>query len=76
VSPADGDGGTRRASRRGPVRSVAATLARRREARAPRVIVKSAGGQTRVLAPDEPSAQAALEAAETLISAAQRGLAD
>jgi hypothetical protein len=51
-------------------------LARRREDRAPRVIVKSGGGQTRVLAPDDPSAQAALEAAERLISAAQSHLAD
>jgi hypothetical protein len=66
----------RRGRDRPKVGSVAATLARRREARAPRVIVKSGGGQTRVLAPDDPSAQAALDAAESLISAAQRGLAD
>jgi hypothetical protein len=66
----------RRRRDRPKVGSVAATLARRREARAPRVIVKSGGGQTRVLAPDDPSAQAALDAAESLISAAQRGLAD
>jgi len=65
-------GGSGRA-RSGPARSVAATLARRRDARAPRVLVKSGGGQTRALSPDDPAAQAALEAAEGLISAAQRG---
>jgi hypothetical protein len=63
----DGDSGR---SRRGPVRSA---LARRRDARAPRVLVKSSGGQTRALDPAEPAANAALEAAEALISAAQRG---
>ena len=60
-------------TRSGPVRSMAATLARRRDARGPRVIVKSRGGQTRLLDPAEPGAKAALEAAEALISAAQRG---
>ena len=56
--------------RRGPVRSA---LARRRDARAPRVLVKSHGGQTRALDPADPGARTALEAAEALISAAQRG---
>jgi hypothetical protein len=56
--------------RPGPVRSA---LARRRDARAPRILVRSQGGQTRALDPAEPGAQAALEAAEALISAAQRG---
>ena len=56
--------------RPGPMRSA---LARRRDARAPRVLVKSRGGQTRVLDPAEPAAKAALEAAEGLISAAQSG---
>ena len=56
-------------SRRGPVRSA---LARRRDARAPRVLVKSRGGQTRALDPADPGAAAAVEAAEALISAAQR----
>jgi hypothetical protein len=63
----EGDSGR---GRRGPVRSA---LARRRDARAPRVLVKSQGGQTRALDPAEPGAKAALEAAEALISAAQRG---
>jgi hypothetical protein len=63
----EGDSGR---SRRGPVRSA---LARRRDARAPRVLVKSQGSQTRTLDPAEPGAKAALEAAEALISAAQRG---
>jgi hypothetical protein len=61
------------ASGRGPVRAVAASLARRREARAPRVLVRSGTGQSRTLAPSDPAAAAALAAAESLISAAQRG---
>jgi hypothetical protein len=61
------------ASNRGPVRAVAASLARRRQARAPRVLVRSGSGQPRTLAPSDPAAVAALEAAESLISAAQRG---
>jgi len=60
------DGG----ARAGPVRSA---LARRRDARAPRVLVRTGGAQTRALASDDPAARAALEAAEALISAAQRG---
>jgi hypothetical protein len=56
--------------RAGPVRSA---LARRRDARAPRVLIKSQGGQTRSLDLGDPRAQAALSAAEALISAAQRG---
>jgi hypothetical protein len=60
------DGG----ARQGPVRSA---LARRRDARAPRVLVKTGGAQTRALPPDDPAARAALEAAEALISAVQRG---
>jgi hypothetical protein len=62
----EGDSGR---SRRGPVRSA---LARRRDARAPRVLVKSQGGQAYALDPAGPGAKAALEAAEALISAAQR----
>ena len=56
-------------ARPGPVRSA---LARRRDARAPRVLVTAGGAQPRALAPDDPAARAALEAAEALISAAQR----
>ena len=63
----EGDSGR---TRPGPVR---AALARRRDARAPRVLVKSHGGQTRALDLAEPGTKAALEAAEALISAAQRG---
>ena len=54
--------------------TVAATLARRREARAARVVVRDRTGQPRVLAADEdPVAKALIEAGEDLISAAQRG---
>jgi hypothetical protein len=53
---------------------VAATLARRREARAARVVVRDRTGQPRALDVEEdPVAQALIEAAEDLISAAQRG---
>jgi hypothetical protein len=53
--------------------TVAATLARRREARAIRVLVRDRTGQPRVLdAGEDPVAQALIEAAEDLISAAQR----
>ena len=60
-------------SKRRSVRSVTASLARRREARAPRVLVRSGGDQPRTLEPSDPAAVAALAAAESLISAAQRG---
>jgi hypothetical protein len=54
--------------------TVAATIARRREARATRVVVRDRAGQPRVLdAGEDPVAQALVEAAEDLISAAQRG---
>jgi hypothetical protein len=54
--------------------AVAATLARRREARAARVVVRDRTGQPRVLdTDDDPVAKALIEAAEDLISAAQRG---
>jgi hypothetical protein len=59
---------------RGISGAVAATLARRREARAPRVVLRDAGGRPRSLdAAQDPVAQTLLEAAEGLISAAQRG---
>jgi hypothetical protein len=58
---------------RGAVGAVAATLARRRDARAPRVVVRDRSGQPRTLdAAEDPAATALLEAAERLISAAQR----
>ena len=54
--------------------TVAATLARRREARAARVVVRDRTGQPRALDPaEDPVAKALIEAAEDLISAAQRG---
>jgi hypothetical protein len=52
---------------------VRSALARWRDARSPRVLVKSQGGQARALDPADGGAKAALEAAEALISAAQRG---
>ena len=58
---------------RGVSGAVAATLARRREARAPRVVVRDESGRSRVLDPGEdPVAQELLEAAEELVSASQR----
>jgi hypothetical protein len=58
---------------RGVSGAVAATLARRREARAARVVVRDRTGQPRALDVEEdPVAQALIEAAEDLISAAQR----
>ena len=54
--------------------TVAATLARRREARSARVVVRDRTGQPRALDVDEdPVAQALVEAAEDLILAVQRG---
>jgi len=59
---------------RGVSGAVAATLARRKEARAPRVVVRDRGGRPRLLdAHEDPVAHALLKAAEDLISAAQRG---
>jgi len=58
---------------RGVSGAVAATLARRREARAPRVVVRDGDGRPRTLAVGEDAvAEALLQAAEDLISAAQR----
>jgi len=59
---------------RGVSAAVAATIARRREARAARVLVRDRTGQPRELdAGEDPVAKALIEAAEDLISAAQRG---
>ena len=61
---------------RGVSGQVAATIARRREARAARVLVRDRTGQPRALdVGEDPVAEALLEAAEDLISAAQRGSA-
>jgi len=54
--------------------AVAATFAWRRETRAPRVVVRDRTGQPRALeASGDPVAEALIEAAEDLLSAAQRG---
>ena len=54
--------------------TVAATLARRREARATRVVVRDRTGQPRALdVAEDPVAQALIEAGEELILAVQRG---
>ncbi len=59
---------------RGVSAAVAATLARRRESRAVRVLVRDRTGQPRELdAAEDLVAKALIEAAEDLISAAQRG---
>jgi hypothetical protein len=62
----------RRPSARGPVGAVNASLARRRARREPRVVVRTERGELRTLAPDDPAARRLQEAAEALISAAQR----
>jgi hypothetical protein len=62
----------RRRRARGPVGAVSASLARRRAGREPRVVVRTEQGELRTLAPEEPAARELLEAAEGLISAAQR----
>jgi len=62
----------RRARVRGPVGAVSASLARRRAGRDPRVVIRTADGPLRTLATDDPAARRLLEAAEGLISAAQR----
>ena len=62
----------RRRRSRGPVRAVSASLARRRAGREPRVVVRTARGELRTLGPDDPAARRLLDAADALISAAQR----
>jgi hypothetical protein len=57
---------------RGAVGAVAASLARRKAAREPRVVLTEPGGHPRTLAADDLAAAPLLEAAERLISAAQR----
>jgi hypothetical protein len=56
---------------RGAVGAVAASLARRRAAREPRVVVTDASGEHRTLEPADPLAEPLLDAAERLISTAQ-----
>jgi len=57
---------------RGAVGAVAASLARRKAAREPRVVLTQPGGHPRTLEPSDPSATPLLEAAERLITTAQR----
>jgi hypothetical protein len=54
------------------VGAVAAGWSRRRAAREPRVVVREASGQPATLSPSDPRAERLLDAAERLISAAQR----
>ena len=65
-----------RVRKRGPVGAVSATLARRRAQREPRVVVRAAHGELHSLSPDDPAAERLQEAAERLISAAQRASGD
>ncbi len=58
---------------RGAVGNVAASIARRKAAREPRVVLTERGGHPRTLDPSDPAAEPLLDAAERLISAAQRG---
>jgi hypothetical protein len=58
---------------RGTMGAVAASFARRKAAREPRVVLTDAGGQQRTLPSSDPAAGPLLGAAERLISAAQRG---
>ena len=58
---------------RGTVGAVAASFARRKAARKPRVVLTDRGGQPRTLASTDAAAAPLLDAAERLISAAERG---
>ena len=63
----------RRPAKRGPVGAVSASIKRRRALKEPRVVVRDQRGDLRTLAPDDPAAERLQDAAEALISAAQRG---
>jgi hypothetical protein len=54
----------------GPAGAAAAALARRRDARAPRVTVRDRAGRLCVLDPSEPAAARLLEASAALLTAA------
>jgi hypothetical protein len=58
---------------RGTVGAVAASFARRKAARKPRVVLTDRGGQPRTLHSSDPATEPLLQAAERLISAAGRG---
>jgi hypothetical protein len=51
---------------------MAASLARRKAAREPRVVLTEPGGHPRTLEADDPAARPLLDAAERLISATHR----
>jgi hypothetical protein len=57
----------------GAVGAMAASLARRKAARQPRVVLTDAAGHRHTLGSSDPATGPLLEAAERLISAAQRG---
>jgi len=57
---------------RGAVGAMAASLARRKAAREPRVVITAPGGHPRTLEAGDPAAGPLLDAAERLISASQR----
>jgi hypothetical protein len=57
---------------RGAVGAMAASLARRKAAREPRVVLTDPGGHPRTLESSDPLAAPLLDAAERLLSAAQR----
>jgi hypothetical protein len=56
----------------GAVGAAAAALARRREARAPRITLRDGAGRSRTLAPSDSGAAPVLAAAESLLEAAAR----
>ena len=58
---------------RGPVGNVAASIARRKAAREPRVVLTDRGGHPRTMDVSDPVAERVLDAAERLVSASQRG---
>ena len=57
---------------RGAVGAMAASLARRKAAREPRVVLTDPGGHPRTLDPGDRAAVPLLDAAERLVSASQR----
>jgi hypothetical protein len=56
----------------GAVGAAAAALARRRDARAPRVTVRDRSGRMRTLDPSDPSAERLLECAAAVLAAAEQ----
>jgi hypothetical protein len=57
---------------RGAVGAIGASIARRKAAREPRVVLTDKGGQPRTLEPTDPAAAPLLDAAERLLAATQR----